>query len=199
MKAYKGFNKDMTCRGYQYEEGKTYELPEGEEAKLCENGFHAIGEDVSPLKVFGYYHPSDSRYCEVDVDGNVESDGEKIVGSQIRIGAEIGIPGLVKAHIEWVKNHLIEDDEHKASNTGDYSSASNTGYQSSAEVSGKDSVAIVTGKGSKSRGALGCWLVLTERNYDCEIVAIKCVRVDGETVKADTWYCLKDRELTECE
>ena len=90
-----------------------------------------------------------------------------------------------------------EGDWSSASNTGDWSSASNTGDWSSAEVSGQDSVAIVTGRNSKARGALGCWLVLTERDDDWHIVDMECVKVDGEVIKADTWYSLVGGEVVE--
>ena len=201
-KGYKGFNADMTCRGYQYEVGKTYELPEGESIEVCGRGFHAIPDDESPLSVFNYYPPSGengkpSRYCEVEVGGNTDLNDGKVSGSKITIGAEIGIPGLVKDHIEWVKRNLIDDDEHKSSNTGDRSSASNTGDQSRAEVSGKDSVAIVTGKDCIAKGSIGCALFLTERNEDYRIVHVKAVIVDGKKVKADTWYKLVKGKLEE--
>ena len=194
-KCIKGFDNELKCRDFQYEVGKEYKLKYGEEAKICEKGFHAIDGDECPLSVFNYYPPCDengtpNRYCEVEIGGKTEKREEKIVGSEIKIGAEIGIPGIVKAHIEWVKRHLIDDDEHKSSNTGNYSSASNTGNyssasntgdqssasntgyrssasntgdHSSAEVSGKDSVAIATGYDSKARGALGCAIVVAER------------------------------------
>ena len=70
MKAYKGFDKDLKCRGYQFETGKDFEE---KEAKLCEKGFHAC---EFPFDVFGYYPPSDSRYCEVDIDGNGEKEDD---------------------------------------------------------------------------------------------------------------------------
>ena len=231
IKTFKGFDHELKCRGMQYEIGKTYTLPEGEKIKMCGNGFHAIAPDETPLRVFDYYPPCDengnpARYCEVEVGGETDSNDEKIVGSELTVGAEIGIPGLVKAHIEWVKRHLIDDDEHKshntgycssasntgycssasntgdcssASNTGDRSSASNTGYCSSANVSGKESVAIVTGRNSKAKGAIGCWLVLTERDKDWHILGMQCVKVDGETIKADTWYQLKGGKVQETE
>lgn len=213
IKTIKGFDHELKCRGMQYEIGKTYTLPEGEKIEMCGNGFHAIAPDETPLRVFDYYPPCDENgnpaiYCEVEVGGETDSNDEKIVGSELTVGAEIGIPGLVKAHIEWVKRHLIDDDEHKshntgncssASNTGNYSSASNTGYRSSASVSGKESVAIVTGRNSKVKGAIGCWLVLTERDEDYHILGMQCVKVDGETIKADTWYQLKDGKVQEAE
>ncbi|MBQ3989811.1 MAG: hypothetical protein II630_03115 [Bacteroidales bacterium] len=134
------------------------------------------------------------------------------MGSEIKIGAEIGIPGLVKAHIEWVKRHLIDDDEHKssntgdrssASNTGDRSSASNTGDRSSAEVSGKDSVAIATGYDGKARGSLGCAIVVAERGKwngkTYPLIGIRAAIVDGATIKADTWYTVRNGEFVEVE
>lgn len=97
---YKGFDKDLKCRDFQYEIGKTYET---DEAKLCECGFHAC---EAPLDVLRYYPPNDGRYCEVELDGvsdERKNDDSKVVGKKITVGAEIGIPGLVKAHVEWVK------------------------------------------------------------------------------------------------
>jgi len=88
-----------------------------------------------------------------------------------------------------------------ATNTGDYSAATNTGCQSAAEVSGKGSVAIVTGKESKARGALGCWLVLTERGeWDGEtypIIEVRAVKVDGDAVKPNVWYELSGGMVVE--
>ena len=103
MKAYKGFDKDMQCRGFQYEEGKTYET---DKAELCETGFHAC-ED--PLNVFRYYPPGrGSKYHEVTLEGvtDEKSDDTKRVGTKITVGAEIGIPGIIKAHVEYVKENV---------------------------------------------------------------------------------------------
>ena len=84
-----------------------------------------------------------------------------------------------------------------ATNTGNWSAATNTGDCSAASVEGKESIAIVTGKGSKAKGALGCWIVCTERDDDLNIVCVKAAKVDGETIKADTFYALKDGEFQE--
>ena len=102
MKAYKGFNKDMTCRGFQFEEGKTYEE---DRADLCKCGFHAC---EAPLDVFRYYAPATSVFREVeleDVSDARESNDTKVCGKRITIGAELDIRGLVNAHVEWVKAH----------------------------------------------------------------------------------------------
>ena len=199
VKSYKGFDKDLKCRDFQYEIGKTYH--HNRPIVPCESGFHAIGESESPLSVFGYYPPSGSRYCEVMIGGETKEYEDKIVGSEITIGAEIGIPGIVKAHVEWVKRRLIDDGEHKLSNTGDRSSASNTGDRSSAEVSGKDSVAIATGKDCKVRGSLGCAIVVAERGeWNGEtypLIRICSAIVDGVKIKADTWYTAKNGQLVE--
>ena len=139
MKGYKGFDKDLKCRDMQYEVGKTYEE---DEAKLCKKGLHFC---EAPLDVFGYYAPVDSRYCEVEADGVTDDkdNDSKRVAKKLTIGAEIGIPGLIKAHINWVNEHI--DEEKKQSNTGDCSAASNTGYYSAASNTGDYSAASNTG------------------------------------------------------
>lgn len=107
IKSYKGFNKDMTCRGFQYEEGKEYEEPSVE---ICDHGFHAC---EYPLDCLGYYAPNESVYHEVKQSGEIQkkSDDSKVASTKIKIGAEIGIAGLVKAAIEYtVKRTKKESD-----------------------------------------------------------------------------------------
>ena len=196
MKLYKGFDKDLKCRDYQFEVGKEYEE---EKADICNCGFHAC---ENPLDVFGYYPPADSRYCEVDLDVNDQkSDDSKRVGKRIKINAEIGLPGLIKAGVEYIKDQV--DWEHaKVSNTGDWSAATNTGNQSAATVTGKESVAMAVGCDSKAKGALGCYLVLSEwKRIDGEyhIVDVQSAKVDGETIKPDTFYKLIDGKFVEVE
>ena len=147
MKAYKGFDKDMKCRGFQFEEGKTYEEPN---AKLCENGFHAC---LAPLDVFRYYAPCDDygnmqNFHEVELDDVLDekSNDSKVVAKKIKIGASLTLFGLAKAHIEYVKEHIEPAKEEK--NTGDCSAASNTGYCSAASNTGNYSAATNTGNRS---------------------------------------------------
>ena len=150
MKAYKGFDKDLKCRGYQYEVGGEYEE---KEAELCNCGFHAC---EAPLDTFGYYPPADSRYCAVELDGVTDeksSDDTKRVGKKIKIGAEIGLPGIAAAHVEWIKEQVdwknAEEtntgNQSAATNTGNHSAATNTGYQSAATNTGYRSAATNTG------------------------------------------------------
>ena len=130
MKMYKGFDKNMKCRGFQYEIGGTYET---DEAKICELGFHAC---ENPLDVLQYYDPANSRFCLVDLDANGDtSDDSKRVGRKIHIGSEIGISGLISAGVKFILDH-IKSDSAREYNTGNCSAATNTGDFSAAVVSG---------------------------------------------------------------
>lgn len=169
MIVYKGTDKDMKCRGFQFELGKEYVE---EEAELCVKGFHGC---EYPLDVFAHYAPADSRFFVADLDGVTDEEGDdsKRAGTKIKLRAEIGIAGIVKAAVEYTKE--------KAE-----SSKNQTGNRSAATVDGKESIAIVTGVDSKASGAIGCWLVLTERGgwngNTYPIKEVRAVKVDGETI-----------------
>ena len=195
MKCFKGFDKDLKCRDFQYEIGKEYTE---EKADICNCGFHAC---EFPMDVFGYYPPSDSRYCEVDLEenGQKSSDDSKRVGKKISVKAEIGIAGIIKAGVEYIKEQVNWEDD-KATNTGNQSAATNTGYQSAAIVEGKESIALATGIDSKAKGKIGCFIVLAEwKEIDNEyhIVDVKSAKVDGKNIKEDTFYTLKDGKFVE--
>ena len=196
MKCYKGFDKDLKCRDFQYEIGKEYEE---ERAEICDTGFHAC---ENPLNVFGYYAPADSRYCEVELDANDQkSDDSKRVGKKISIKAEIGIAGIIKAGVEYIKDQVNWDDD-KKSNTGNRSAATNTGNRSAATVEGKESVAMAIGYNSKAKGSLGCFIVLAEYKElegEYHIVDVKSAKVDGEKIKPDTFYKLINGEFVEAD
>ena len=140
MKCFKGFDKDLKCRDFQYEIGKEYTE---EKADICNCGFHAC---EFPMDVFNYYPPSDSRYCEVELEANNQksSDDSKRVGKKISVKAEIGIAGIIKAGVEYIKEQVNWEDD-KATNTGDRSAATNTGNQSAATNTGDQSAATNTG------------------------------------------------------
>ena len=146
MKMYKGFDKDLKCRDFQYEIGKTYEEPT---AELCEKGFHAC---EYPLDVFGYYAPGDmSRYCEVDLDDvshKKSNEDSKRCGKKIAVKAEIGIAGLVKAAVDFVMENI--KDENKEANTGNYSASTNTGNYSASTNTNNYSASTNTGDCSAS-------------------------------------------------
>ena len=212
IKGFKGFDKDLKCRDYQYEVGKEFE--EKGKIEACSNGFHFC---ENPLDVLGYYPPSMkkglSRYCIVEGSGNIDKDGDdtKVACSKLHISAEIGLKGLVEAGVKFILDKVNwkdnkesnTGDQSAATNTGNQSAATNTGDQSAAEVTGKESIAIVTGKDSKAKGGIGCWIVLTERGeWDGNvhpIKEVKAVRVDGEIIKPDTYYKLINGEVIPCE
>ena len=209
MKCFKGFDKDLRCKGFQYEVGKEYETAR---AEICEEGFHAC---EFPLDVLRYYNPADSRFCEVELDANEQThDDSKRVGKKIKIGAEIGLSGLVKAGVKFILEKADFENDNAtntgnrsaatntgdcsaATNTGNRSAATNTGNRSAATVEGKESIAIVTGKGSKASGKRGCWLVLTERDKENHVLGVQAVKVDGETIKEDAFYTLSGGKVTE--
>lgn len=199
--AYKGMDRKMQCRGMQYEVGKEFSV-DGE-IKCCGNGLHACER---PLDVLGYYAPGDgSRYFRVTQSGDLARDGNdsKVASRKMRVDAEIGIPGLVKAHIEYVKAHTTPEytDPERATagyrgaaTAGDYGAATSRG---SASV-GANGIACARGNNVRVKGGLGAILVIAEEQpTDYNIAHWKAVEVDGETVKADTWYRLVDGKLVE--
>ena len=162
MKAYKGFNKDMTCtpkgRAFQYKEGETYHE---DEAALCKKGFHACER---PLDVFGYYAPGTSVYHEVDLeDVSAErKEDTKVCGKTIKIGAKMDIAGMVKAQFDYVKSHTTtEDADPKKANAGDCGAANagnygaaNAGYKGAANA-GNYGAANAGYKGAANAGYKG--------------------------------------------
>ncbi len=149
MKTYKGFNKDLTCRGFQYEVGKEYE--EKGEISACNKGFHAC---EYPLDCFGYYEPATSVFHEVEQSGEISKDtgDTKVASSKIKIGARLDIAGLVKASFEYIKEraeksstHHSRSDRKANSATGDRSANSATGDRSANSATGDRSANSATG------------------------------------------------------
>ena len=139
MKSYKGFKNDMTCRGFRYEEGKEYHE---ERAECCDTGFHAC---EYPLDCFRYYAPADSVYHEVEQTGDIDkSEGDsKVASTEIKIGAKIGIPGLVQAAIEYTSKRCEKKAENH--NTGNCGASSNTGYRGASSNTGYRGASSNTG------------------------------------------------------
>ena len=176
IRAFKGFNRDMTCTPtedikFQYEEGKEYEESG---AVACEKGFHAC---EYPLDVLGHYYPNESVYHEVELSGTIDrSENDKTCASKIKIGAEISIAGLVKAAIEYTRERTKEgknsnDDYGASSATGDYGASSATGscgassatgYKGKSTAGDPESVAVAWGYKSMAKGVLGAFLVFAD-------------------------------------
>ena len=255
MKAYKGFNADMTCRGFQYKEGETYHE---DIADLCHKGFHACER---PLDVLEYYSPNSSVYHEVELDDVSEQREEdsKVCAKFIKIGAKVDIATLVEATVDYTvskcdpvkSQHAKKNrgaasatgwngaasatgdkgaasatgrsgaasatgdkgaasaigDKGAASATGDWSVASATGCYSVASATGCYSVAsadnptaiaVAWGSFGRAKGVLGAHIVCAEwRNG--KLVEAKMAVVDGDKIKADTYYMLKNGEFAELE
>ena len=157
VKSYKGFNKDMTCRGFQYEEGKEYEE---ESVEVCNHGFHAC---EYPLDCLNYYSPNESVYHEVEQSGEIQKHNKdtKVASTKIKIGAEISIAGLVKAAIEYtvkrVNKDAESDEKHGASSaTGDYGASSATGYKGASSATGYKGASSATGDYGASSATGDC-------------------------------------------
>lgn len=185
IKAYKGFDKDLSCRGFKYEVGKEYE--ETGDIKACEKGFHAC---PYPLDVFSYYTPAGSRFCEVEQSGKIDdSESDKVCSSKIRIGAELDIRGLVKAAVSYVKERCTNECNAKPGKP-----ATARGKA----LTGSNGLSVARGKNVQVKGGIGAILVIAEERDDTyDIVDWKAVAVDGDVVKADTWYRLENGELVE--
>lgn len=202
MKAYKGFNKDMTCHGFQYKEGEIYHE---DEAKCCERGFHAC---EYPLDCLSYYSPANSEYHEVDVSGKIskiaEANDSKFCGTDIKVGAKLSIAGLVKAAIDFT--FLKAKNEEHA--TGNYGASSATGYRGASLSTSATGVAVAWGPESLAAGCAGTTLVFADWVPSENDVDIKNIRgwrfkgshtfiVDGKTIKEFTYYSYRDGMLTE--
>lgn len=204
IKAYKGFKKkDMTCNGFQYEEGKEYQA-EGK-IELCKNGFHACKD---PLDCFRYYPPATSVFHEVEQDGEIynnrNGDDSKTVSSQIKIGANIGIKEIVKAHCDYVKAHITtEHTDPKKATAGNFGAAAagDFGIASSlGSVSvGIKALAVCRSNHPKARGKLGAILVVAVENQNKEIAECKVGTVDNEQLMEDRWYTVKNGAWVEAE
>ena len=196
MKAYKGFKNDMTCRDFQYEEGKEYHE---ERALCCDTGFHAC---EYPLDCFKYYEPADSVYHEVEQTGDIDKSecDSKVASTEIKIGAKIGIPGLVQAAIEYTSKRCEKKAENHntgyrgassntgncgaSSNTGNWGASSNTGYRGASSNTGNcgasfstgeestsyagcvNSVAAALGLNAKAKGVKGAYIICAEFETD---------------------------------
>ena len=209
--AYKAMDKNMQCRGKQYEVGKTYHE---DKADCCHAGMHAC---ENPLDVLHYYPLKDSpRFFEVECGGNVDKSGEdsKLACTELTVKGEVNFAGLVKATVNAVFNRVKGKEPFSSGNSstagtsGNSSTAGTSGYSSTAaatgsycraKVGGKDSIAVANGANSKARGAMGCYLVLTEYDDDGNMICAKMARVDGSAVKENIWYTLKNGEFVEAE
>ena len=214
-KAIKGFNKDWTCRDFQFAPGGTYETPGP--VKACENGFHAI--EGHPLELFNYYPPATSRYAEVTLGGDMareEGGDSKVAAQRIKIGAEILLGDLVSRAVEYVasrakmaRGSAAKADGAAAQASGNRGAAQASGEQGAAQASGTQgaaqasgpygasqalgeaSTALASGCGGKVSGKVGCALFLVYRNPSTGTILHAWAGIVGrDGIKPDTFYTL---------
>ena len=223
MKGYKGFNKDMTCRNKQYAENTVFEEAE---AEICSSGMHFCENPFAVLDYYGFVGANGAlnEFAEVEaLDECKTDDNEKYCTKKLKIGAKIGITGLIKAFVDFTfskidfKNASESNtgnwsaatntgdqsaatntgDQSAATNTGNWSVATNTGNWSAAAVGGNGSVAIATGYESKAKANVGSAIVVCERDDNYNLIGIKAAIIDGKNLKADTYYTLINGEFIE--
>ena len=231
IKSYKGFDKNLKCRDFQYEIGKEYEM-DGE-IKVCNRGFHAC---ESPFDVFDHYTMIDSRFCEVEQDGNIskEDRGTKICSSKIKIKAELKLADMIYLGVEWLKEITspekiktsIKDNSSgygakigssgygakigssgnyaqigssgnyaKIGSSGNYAKIGSSGDGAQIDSTGEGCVIMCAGINSVAKASKGSWITLSEWSYSDKKqryipVCVKTEFVDGEKIKADTYYKL---------
>ena len=205
IKSYKGFDKNLRCRGFQYEIGGIYEM-DGK-IKMCNRGFHAC---ENPLEVFDHYSMIGSRFCEVEQDGNIskEDRGTKICSSKIKIKTELKLANMINLGVEWLKEITspekiktsIKDNSScngaKIGSSGYGAQIGSSGYGAKIDSTGEDSVIMCAGINSVAKASKGSWITLSEWSYSEEKqryipICVKTEFVDGEKIKADTYYSLK--------
>ena len=228
--SYKGFDKNMQCRGFQYEVGKEYEM-DGE-IKCCNRGFHAC---KSPIEVWDYYDLINSRFAEVEQSGKIDEEEKstKVCSSHIKIKAELKLADIINIGVEWLKDitspskvkadGALNDngDRKKQIGSSGYSAQigssgdsaqigssgysakiGSSGYSAKIDSTGEDSVIMCAGNESKAKAKVGSWITLAEWKWSDEKnrnvpVCVKTEYVDGENIKADTWYQLKNGKFVE--
>ena len=219
--SYKGFDKNMKCRGFQYEVGKEYEM-DGE-IKCCKQGFHAC---KSPMEVWDYYDMFSSRYAEVEQSGKIdkEENSTKVCSSRIKIKAELKLADIINIGVEWLKDITspskvktdgeLNDNGYrrkqigssgysaKIGSSGYSAQIGSSGDYAQIDSTGEDSVIMCAGNSSIAKAKVGSWITLAEWKWSDEKkrdvpVCVKTEYVDGENIKADTWYQLKNGKFVE--
>ena len=210
--AYKGFDKNLKCRGFQYEVGKEYEMS-GRFA-CCERGFHAC---ESPLEVFDHYDMLNSRFAVVEQSGEIdkEENTTKVCSSKIKVKAELKLADIINLGVEWIKDVTspaklkketdLNDNggySAKIGSSGDYAKIGSSGDYAKIESTGNHSVVMAAGNNSIAKAKIRSWITLAE--WDCIDgvwipICVKTEKVDGEHIKADTFYKLVNGEFKEVE
>jgi len=218
IQTFKGFDKDLKCRDFQYKEGETYETKD-KPIRCTEHGFHSC---ENPIDIFNYYSPATSRFHQTEASGQIDkcNDDTKIASSKIKIGIEISLKSLTESAIKFIfkkcdwskKENHATGYKSASSATGDNSASSATGYKSASLTTGiesessligkcSNSIAIGFGINNKAKAPLNCWITLAEwhqdKDYNWQLILVKSIKVDGKKIKEDTWYKLENKKFIE--
>lgn len=202
MKGYKGFNPGLICKDKQYQENTVFEEPE---AKICEKGMHFC---ENPFDVLDYYDlirsdGTPNEFAKVEaLDEPKTDDKKKFCSRKLKIGVKLGLSGFVKACVDFVLEKTIAEMPSENVDSGNYARIGSSGNYAQINCTGSDSVICCAGHGSVVKAPIGCWITLAEWKYDgakqrCVPVCVKTEYVDGEKIKADTPYTLKNGEFVE--
>ena len=202
MKGYKGFNPGLICKDKQYQENTVFEEPE---AKICEKGMHFC---ESPFDVLDCYDlirsdGTPNEFAEVEaLDEPKTDDKKKFCSRKLKIGVKLGLSGFIKACVDFVLEKTIAETPSENVDSGDSAQIGSSGNSAQINCTGNDSVICCAGHGSVVKAPIGCWITLAEWKYDGAKqryvpVCVKTEYVDGEKIKADTPYTLKNGEFAE--
>ena len=196
MRALKGFDADLSCRGHKFEVGQTYTATG--EIVAYKNGFHAIPEDQHPLAVFNYYPPAGSRFCIVEVGGKTDADGDKVSAEILSVGLEVGLRELTLEAVKWVTDRatlegpVAEKMNGLATASGTSGAATASGYEGAATASGEQGCALGIGPGCRVMGEVdGIDLFAREFSWtgaEWRRVSIACGTTGLGGIRAGVWY-----------
>ena len=194
---FKGFNADMTCLGFKFEEGKTYE--EDVELKVCNRGFHFC---ESPFSVLSYRDMLDDECKFIPVHhvtalGRCHSDSDKTATTKIHIGAKLDFKGFIKAGIDFIYEKCIKEGPTDNVNSGDDTKIGSSGDLAKIESEGNNAVVAAIGIDSKIKAKKGSWITLAEYGEDLKPVCVRSAQIDGKSLKEDVFYQLKGGEFVE--
>ena len=204
MKGYKGFTPGLVCKDKQYQENTVFEEPE---ANICEKGMHFCENPFDVLDYYGLVRPDGSfnNFAEVEaLDETRTDDFKKFCTKKLKIGVRLSFSGFVKACVDFVLEKTIREMPDANVGSGDNAKIGSSGDYARINCTGSDSVIFCAGYGSVVKAQIGCWITLSEWEYDGAKqrhvpACVKTEYVDGERIKADTPYTLKNGEFVEAE
>ena len=206
MKGYKGFRKGLICKGKQYAENTVFEE---EEAVICKKGMHFCKNPFDVLDYYGFFDENGhmNEFAEVEALADTDTnDGKKYCTTKLKVCAKLSFAGFVKTCVDFVLEkttlEMGDADENKIGSSGYSAQIGSSGYSAQIDSTGEDSVICCAGHNSIVKAKKGSWITLSEWEYSEEKsrmvpLCVKTEYVDGERIKADTFYRLVKGEFKE--